>query len=100
MRKGLVHAGPSGGGGSCSASALSAAASSVVSAIATCPGLVGLSAAAIALAVLLAIVGSSAFAGLMDRCRMLSRKMLGVIGPRVDPIFASSSTSVLFALVT
>src|ERR1041384_1506456 len=43
---------------------------------------------------------SSAAAGvLMDLWLMLSRKTPGGIGPRVDPMFASSSASALLALV-
>ena len=42
--------------------------------------------------------GAAAYT-LMDLWLMLSRKTLGGIGPQVDPMFASSSASVLLALV-
>ena len=100
MRKCLVHAGPSGGGGSCFVSTLPASPLSTGSAIATCPDLVAPSTAALVVAVSSVMICLGAFTGLMDRCQMLSKKMSGGIGPRVDPMFASPSTFVLFALVT
>ena len=70
------------------------------STIATCPDFAAPSIFALVVAVSSVVIGSSAFASLIDRCLMLSRKTLGSIGPRVDPMFASSSASLLFALVT
>ena len=43
--------------------------------------------------------GAAAYT-LMDLWLMLSRKTLGGTGPRVEPMFTSSSASVLLALVT
>src|ERR1043165_7058353 len=64
---------------------------SAVLADATCVGSVASSSSTTA---------SGASAGtLMDLWLMLSRKTPGGIGPRVDPMFASSSASVLLALV-
>ena len=58
---------------------------------ATCAGSVASSPSATA-------SGAAAYT-LMDLWLMLSRKTPGGIGPRVDPMFASSSASVFLALV-
>src|SRR3954468_3833575 len=82
LRNGFVQAGPSGEAGSAS-SAASLHVSSIGFAAATCAGLLVLSSYA-------TTSGASGLV-LIDLWLMLSRKTLGGIGPRVDPMFASSS---------
>src|SRR3954470_20766537 len=89
-RNGFVHAGPSSAVGAV-VSGVRVLVSSDGYAAATCAGAVESSSSA-------AASGAAAFV-LMDLWLMLLRKTPGGTGPRVEPMFASSSASVLFALV-
>src|SRR3954468_18141362 len=88
-RNGFVHAGPSSAVGAV-ASGVRVQVSSAGFVAATCADSVGLSSSSVA-------SGAAAFI-LMDLWLMLSRKTPGGTGPRVEPMFASSSAYVLFAL--
>ena len=88
-RNGFVHAGPSNFVGTVLSGVLVQVSSDGLTA-ATCVGSVGSSPSTTA-------SGAAAFT-LMDLWIMLSRKTPGGTGPRVEPMFASSSASVLFAL--
>src|SRR4051812_45973605 len=87
-RNGFVHAGPSSAVGSAGSTAWLLLPSDGL-ADATCAGSV-VSSSTTAL-------GDAVFI-LMDLWLMLSRKTPGGTGPRVEPMFASSSASVLFIL--
>src|SRR3954470_19651990 len=89
-RNGFAQVGPSSSVGSVLSGVLVRVSSDGL-VVATCAGLVGSSPSATA-------SGAAAFT-LMDLWLMLSRKTPGGTGPRVEPMFASSLASVLFALV-
>src|ERR1041385_766911 len=87
-RNSLVHAGPSSGVGSVGLTSwLLLSLDGLVDA--TCAGFVVSSSTAAS--------GAAGFS-LMDLWLMLSRKTSGGTGPRVEPMYASSSASVVFAL--
>ena len=90
-RNGFAQAGPSSAAGSASSTTCMLV-SLAGFAAATCAGSLVLSSSTTA-------SGATALV-LIDLWLMLSRKTPGGTGPRVDPMFASSSASLLFALVT
>src|SRR4051812_1448811 len=87
-RNSFVHAGPSSAVGSVGSTSWMLLPSDELT-DATCAGSVVLSSSAAS--------GAAAFT-LMDLWLMLSRKTPGGTSPQVEPMFASSSASVLFAL--
>ena len=95
----MVHTGPSGSADSGFASAASGGFVSAEAATATFLGVVGASCfvGATILSSSVEVGGSRGFSGLMECQPMLSRKTPRGTGPRVDPMFASSSASVLLA---